>query len=65
MSTVFQVMAKEINEDIQRLTNVLVSNGVESIEDYRYLVGQLRGLQVALNRFQALEAKVINDDLED
>jgi hypothetical protein len=55
-------MDKEISEDIKRITDVLTGNRVETLDDYRYLTGQLRGLTVALNKLKSLQKQVENDE---
>ena len=62
MASVFQIMDKEISEDIKRITDVLTGNRVETLDDYRYLTGQLRGLTVALNKLKSLQKQVENDE---
>ena len=65
MASIFTVLKKQIVEDMEQLQNVLLSNRIESMDHYRYLTGQLRGLTVSLNRVKDLEAKLQNEDWED
>ena len=64
MADIFTVLETKINEQINVLEGALYSNRAETLEDYRHMTGQLRGLTVALNLAKDLEKQINNDDWE-
>lgn len=65
MTTVFEVFEDRVKEQVKSLETALFANRAVTIEDYRHMTGQLRGLTVALNIMKDLQIKVENDDWED
>lgn len=65
MSNIFQAYEEKVQEQIDTLQTALYTNRAETIEDYRHLTGQLRGLTVSLNIMKGLQLKVENDELDD
>lgn len=60
--TVFSVLRKKLNEDIQSLEQLLRDNRVKDMEHYRYVTGQLRGLTVAFDYVKDLESNYLDEE---
>lgn len=57
-----QLYLDNLNEKLQLLTAALVDNRATTIEDYRWMSGQVRGLTVALNLFEDLLQQMQRDE---
>lgn len=56
---------EKVNEQIDILQTALFANRAVTIEDYRHMTGQLRGLTVALNLAKDLDKQLQEQDWED
>lgn len=65
MATAFQVLQKKIDEQKELLEQALFANRAVTIEDYRHMTGQLRGLTVAANLAKDLEKQLQEQDWEE
>jgi hypothetical protein len=54
----------EYTERIQLLTGALTQGNLPSIEEYRYVCGQLRGLEAACGVIKDLKKRLENSDNE-
>jgi len=63
--TVYDVLIEKFREDIASSTQFLVGGGAKSFDDYREIVGRVRGLQLAIQTTQDLlriQMKEDNDE---
>jgi hypothetical protein len=57
-------LTNEYVERIQLLTDALTQGNLPSIEEYRYVCGQLRGLEAACGVIRDLKKRLENSDNE-
>ena len=62
--TVFDALIDKFEEDISSATQFLVSGGAKSFDDYREVVGRIRGLQLAIQTTKDLSRNFMEDDDE-
>lgn len=62
--TVFDALIDKYEEDISSATQFLVSGGAKSFDDYREIVGRIRGLQLAIQTTKDLSRNFMEDDDE-
>ena len=55
-------LLKEYKERMAMLTEALARNNVANMEDYRYICGQLRGLEAACLTIVDLKKRMENSD---
>jgi hypothetical protein len=55
---------KEYRERIEFLTGGLAQGNIPTIEEYRYVCGQIRGLEAACGTIQDLKQRLENSDNE-
>ena len=60
--TVFSVLKKKVDEDIEMLTVALASGQAENYAEYRYMCGQIRGLMTAHVHHDTLLRSQMEDD---
>ena len=60
--TVFEVLQDQMKTKEEALRSALAMNTMSSMEDYRYVTGQLRGLAVARNMVKDLETSQYESD---
>ncbi len=60
--TVFDVLVQKFEEDIASSQQFLVTGGAKNFEDYREVVGRLRGLQLAIQTTKDLSRSQMEDD---
>lgn len=63
--TVFDVLTKEIDEEISLVADMLVQGGVKDYSEYRELCGVIRGLATAKREIQDLAKHQMEDDEDD
>ena len=57
-------LVKEYKERIEFLTGGLAQGNIPTIEEYRYVCGQIRGLEAAYGIIQDLKQRLENSDNE-
>ena len=57
-----EYLLHEYKERIAMLTEALARNNVANMEDYRYICGQLRGLEAACGIIKDLQQRMENSD---
>lgn len=62
--TVFDVLIEKYTEDIASSTQFLIGGGAKSYDDYREVVGRIRGLQLATQTTKDLSRSQMEDDDE-
>ena len=62
--TVFDVLIDKFEEDVASLTQFLVGGGAKSFDEYREVVGRIRGLQLAIQSTKDLSRSQMEDDDE-
>jgi hypothetical protein len=60
--TVFDVLVQKFEEDVASSTQFLVGGGAKSFDDYREVVGRIRGLQLAIQTTRDLGRAQMDDD---
>jgi hypothetical protein len=60
--TVFDVLLEKHEEDVASSTQFLASGGVTSFEQYKEVVGRIRGLQLAIQTVKDLQQRQIGND---
>lgn len=60
--TVFDVLIQKYEEDVSSSTQYLVSGGAKSFDDYREIVGRIRGLQLAIQTTKDLSRSQMEED---
>lgn len=61
--TVFDVLIEKFEEDVSSSTQFLINGGCKSFDDYREVVGRIRGLQLAIQTTKdLLRSQMENDD---
>ena len=59
-----EYLMKEYKERIEFLTGGLAQDNIPTIEEYRYVCGQIRGLEAACGTIQDLKQRLENSDNE-
>lgn len=54
MKTVFDVLVEYHEADVKSATEFLVGGGAKSFDDYKEVVGRIRGLQLAIQSTKEL-----------
>ena len=62
--TVFDVLIEKFEEDVASSTQFLVGGGAKSFDEYREVVGRIRGLQLAIQSTKDLSRSQMEDDDE-
>ena len=60
--TVFSVLIDKFAEDITSATQFLVNGGAKTFDEYREVVGRIRGLQLATQTTEDLLRSQMEDD---
>jgi hypothetical protein len=60
--TVFDVLIDKFEEDVASSTQFLVGGGAKSFDDYKEVVGRIRGLQLAIQTTKDLSRSQMEDD---
>jgi hypothetical protein len=60
--TVFDVLIEKFEEDINSSTQFLVGGGAKNFDDYKEVVGRIRGLQLATQTTKDLSRSQMEDD---
>lgn len=61
--TVFDVLVEKFQEDVESSAQFLVSGGAKTLEEYREVVGRIRGLRLAIQTTTDLaKTQMENDD---
>jgi hypothetical protein len=60
--TVFDVLIEKHDEDIAASVQFLVGGGAKSFDEYREVVGRIRGLQLAIQTTKDLSRSQMDDD---
>ena len=63
--TVFDVLIEKFEEDVASSTQFLVNGGAKGFDDYREIVGRIRGLQLAIQTTKDLSRSQMEDDDND
>lgn len=58
----FEYLVKEYDDRIAYLTRGLSQGNIPTIEEYRYVCGQIRGLEAAIGTIQDLKKRLENPD---
>jgi len=61
---IWEQMTKQINDGRDRLTITMQNGNFTTFEDYKYVVGQYRGLTIALNMLDEIGTKIEGTDDE-
>ena len=62
MKTVFDVLVDKFEEDIASSTQFLIGGGAKSFDDYKEVVGRIRGLQLAIQTTKELVRNQMDSD---
>lgn len=62
MKTVFDVLVDKFEEDIASSTQFLIGGGAKSFDDYKEVVGRIRGLQLAIQTTKELARNQMDSD---
>ena len=62
--TVFDVLIQKYEEDVASSTQFLVGGGAKSFDEYREVVGRIRGLQLAIQTTKDLSRSQMEEDDE-
>lgn len=62
--TVFDVLIDKFEEDVASSTQFLIGGGAKCFDDYREVVGRIRGLQLAIQATKDLAHAQMEDDGE-
>jgi hypothetical protein len=62
--TVFDVLVEKHKEDVDSSTEFLVNGGAKSFDEYREVVGRIRGLQLAILTTKDLSRNFMEEDDE-
>ena len=62
--TVFDVLIDKFEEDVTSATQFLVGGGAKSFDDYKEVVGRIRGLQLAIQTTKDLSRSQMEEDDE-
>ena len=60
--TVFDVLIMKHEEDVASSTQFLVGGGAKSFDEYREVVGRIRGLQLAIQTTKDLSRSQMEED---
>ena len=60
--TVFDVLIDKFEEDVASSTQFLVGGGAKSFDEYREVVGRIRGLQLAIQTTKDLLRSQMEED---
>lgn len=60
--TVFDVLIEKFEEDVASSTQFLVGGGAKSFDEYREVVGRIRGLQLAIQTTKDLSRSQMEED---
>lgn len=60
--TVFDVLIEKFEEDVASSTQFLVSGGCKAFDEYREVVGRIRGLQLAIQTTKDLSRSQMEED---
>ena len=63
--TVFDVLIMKHEEDVASSTQFLVGGGAKSFDEYREVVGRIRGLQLAIQTTKDLSRSQMEEDDND
>ena len=63
--TVFDALIDKHEEDVASATQFLVSGGAKSFDEYKEVVGRIRGLQLAIQTTKDLSRNYMEDDDND
>lgn len=63
--TVFDALIKKYEEDVASSTQFLASGGVKSFDEYKEVVGRIRGLQLAIQTTKDLSRNYMEEDNDD
>lgn len=61
-TTVFDVLVKKHEEDVASSVQFLINGGVKSFDEYREVVGRIRGLQLAIQTTKDLSRSQMEQD---
>lgn len=62
--TVFDVLIDKFEEDVASSTQFLIGGGAKCFDDYREVVGRIRGLQLAIQTTKDLSRSQLEEDDE-
>jgi len=62
MTTVFDVVIKELEERRETITQALISGAAKDFAEYKSCAGEIRGLSLAHSYITDLVRKMENDD---
>ena len=62
--TVFDVLIEKFEEDISSSSQFLVGGGAKSFDEYKEVVGRIRGLQLAMQTTKDLSRSQMEEDDE-
>lgn len=62
--TVFDALIDSYGDDISSATQFLVNGGAKSFDEYKEVVGRIRGLQLAIQTTKDLSRNFMEDDDE-
>ena len=62
--TVFDVLVAKFEEDVSSSAEFLVNGGAKTSEEYREVVGRIRGLRLAIQTTKDLSRSQMEDDDE-
>jgi hypothetical protein len=62
MDKSFEVLLNEYKDRMEMLTDALTLGNIAKIEDYKYVCGQLRGLEAACAIIVDLQKRMENSD---
>ena len=57
-----EIVLKELNGRVESLSQTLLMGNVKDYAEYRYMVGELRGLSLAVNTVKDLAANIRDSD---
>ena len=60
--TVFDVLIEKFEEDVSSSSQFLVNGGAKCFEEYREVVGRIRGLQLAIQTTKDLSRSQMEED---
>lgn len=60
--TVFDVLIQKHEEDVDSSVQFLVGGGAKSFDEYREVVGRIRGLQLAIQTTKDLSRSQMEED---
>jgi hypothetical protein len=63
--TVFDVLIEKYEEEVASSSQFLVNGGCKSFDEYREVVGRIRGLQLAIETTKDLLRSQMKDDDDD